>query len=125
MGVYGGAAIKAVEYIRSGDYPDPRDAWKEAIREETGSKATEGKPCPRCAFLGLCECGLVRGVRPGNYTYSRVNKRYAVDAIRMLRVSEKKLRRADVWARVAPGITEGGQMDVVFALWEDGLIVRS
>ena len=125
MGVYGGAAIRAVEYVRSGDYTDPREAWEQAIREETQSETTAGKNCPRCAFLGLCECGLIRGVRPGNYTDSRLNKRYAVDAVRMLRASEKKPRKVDIWARVAPGVTESGQMDVVFALWSEGLIVRS
>ena len=82
--------------------------------------------CPRCAFLGLCGEGLVKGIPSGPYTRSKLNKRYAVDAVLLL---SGRTALADdprqLWQLVIGGApkVENAQMDVVVALWKRGLIV--
>jgi hypothetical protein len=44
------------------------------------SPTSRKKDCPRGAFLGLCEEGLVKGIPAGKYTASKDNKAYAVRA---------------------------------------------
>jgi hypothetical protein len=46
--------------------------------------SAQKKGCPRGAFLGLCEEGLVKGIPAGNYTTSKDNKAYAVRAAELL-----------------------------------------
>lgn len=43
------------------------------------------KGCPRNAFLGLYEEGLVKGIPSGNYTRSKKNKEYAIKAVKILK----------------------------------------
>ena len=92
MGVYGESAVRAVELIRTGECPDPPAAWDRAAGETCCSKSTAAKTGPKCAFLGLCEEGLVEGVPAGNYTTSILNKQYALDAVLYLREAEEKRR---------------------------------
>jgi len=90
MGVYGESAVRAVELIRTGECPDPPAAWERAAGEVCCSASSAEKTGPRCAFLGLCEEGLVAGVPPGTYTTSILNKQYALDAVVYLREAERK-----------------------------------
>ena len=61
MGKYGDAAVQATNLIRQGGY-HPRDAWKTAVRHQFPTqKSAREKGCPRAAYLGLCEAGIVRG----------------------------------------------------------------
>ena len=128
MGVYGESAVRAVELIRTGECPDPPAAWERAAGEICCSPITAAKNCPRCAFLGLCEEGLVEGVPAGNYTTSILNKQYALDAVTFLRqvqesgTGEPVPSPADLWREVGPDIAHSGQMDVVVALWKEGYI---
>ena len=87
------------------------------------------KSCPKGAYLGLCEKGLVVGVPAGAYSAGEDNKGYAVDAIRLL-LRDPTLTAAGpgvLWTRVMNGRekTPNGQMSVVLALWSSGLISRS
>jgi len=84
------------------------------------------KGCPKGAFLGLCEEGLVRGIPRGLYTQSRKNKEYAVRAVRLLKEGQYAPKDPFVlWSRVMAGDPKNynQQMDVVLALWENGYIV--
>lgn len=93
------------------------------------SKAPEIPPtrkgCPKGAFLGICEEGLVQGIRPGQYTRSKDNKRYAVEAIKALKETPSLTGDPDALWRAVPDhpLNENGQMDVVISLWERGLII--
>ena len=79
MGQFGRAAVRAVKLITEREVESPRKAWASATAEIDYDKG-----CPKDAFLGLCEAGLVKGVPKGNYTRSRKNKEYAIKAVRIL-----------------------------------------
>ena len=122
MGNYGRAAVRAVKLIHDGTCKNPEDAWRKALNEYTHSESSRNKSCPREAFLGLCEEGIVVGIPAGKYTRSKKNKTYAIKAVEMLRKSGRKLNQSDLWTEIAPGVAPDGQMDVVLSLWEQGLI---
>jgi hypothetical protein len=123
---YGDVAVRAVDKIRSGTAASPGAAWDEAAREVfPGRIHRQKKGCPRGAFLGLCDEGLVLGVPAGTYTKSIDNKAYALRAVGLLRAAPELAaqgRRA-LWNRVeAKAGSHNSQMDVVLALHRNGLL---
>jgi hypothetical protein len=90
MNKYGEVAVSAVHSIVSGIGVDPLNAWRIAASEAFGEGTwAQRKGCPKNAFLGLCEVGLVQGIPSGSYTEksgSTKNKGYAVQAIEVLKV---------------------------------------
>jgi Family of unknown function (DUF6979) len=126
MSAYGRAAVTAVRNLRSGRYNDPGEAWSASVRKIfPASVSLQTKGCPRGAFLGLCEEGLIAGVPPGDYTRSERNKRYALQAVGLIRRQPALVDDPrGLWRRVMAGVqkAENGQMDVVAGLWEAGLI---
>ena len=70
---------------------------------------------------------LVRGIPRGRYTSSRLNKRYALDAVEVLiRTPQLSADKDSLWNAVPDHpLHENGQMDVVIALWLNGMIVGS
>ena len=123
MPKYGKAAVRALAIYRGG-VASPRDAWNDAVEKIfLGSKSSQEKGCPRDAFLGLCEEGLVCDVPHGKYTRSKDNKRYAVDAVNILRNGPCLAKDiTTLWNKVLGGQIKAhnGQMDVVVALWQNG-----
>ena len=107
----------------------PQDAWGIAVSEIfPKSETAQKKGCPRGAFLGLCEEGLLVGVLPGTYTKSRDNKQYAIDAVKTLKHQPDLADdRNALWRRIMKGVAkkENQQMDVVVALWNGGFIVKN
>jgi hypothetical protein len=83
------------------------------------------KGCPKNAFLGLCEEGLIKDVPRGSYTHSKKNKKYALDAVAILkRCPALATKPVDLWDKVTSGkVNPNQQMDVVISLWSSGLIV--
>lgn len=63
MNSYGQSAVHAVRaYAALSE--SPQDAWNRATSDIFGvNTSSQRKGCPRNAFLGLCEEGLVRGFR--------------------------------------------------------------
>jgi hypothetical protein len=90
------------------------------------SPSAREKGCPRGAFLGLCEEGLVKGIPAGRYTSSKDNKDYAVRAAALLTEGKQNWSTSSLWRAVTndPAKTHNSQMDVVLALWNNDLIVR-
>jgi hypothetical protein len=130
MGDYGKVAIKATALVAARDVDSPKAGWVRAAQEIfPGKIPSQEKACPQCAYLGLCEDGLVSGVTPGRYTKSKDNKRYAVNAVKILIRSESRIEShsdkdaQELWEEVAPGKTHNQQMDVVLSLWRNNLIV--
>lgn len=130
MNRYGEVAVKAVHSLLSGEVAQPLIAWKKAATEVFG-EGTWGqrKVCPKNAFLGLCEAGLVYGIASGKYVRSnstQKNKNYAIQAVSILRgrpdLEENKI---GLWKVVTNGndISHNSQMDVVLSLWKNNLIV--
>ncbi|SHH41964.1 DUF6979 family protein [Tepidibacter thalassicus] len=126
MSKYEKCAIKAINLIKSGKINNPRNAWERASSEIFG-KGTTGqlKGCPKSAFLGLCEEGIIKGISHGKYTKSKKNKNYAIKAIKiLLKEPYLKNNKKELWNRVIENnkISHNYQMDVVIALWNNNLI---
>jgi hypothetical protein len=139
MGGFGKAAVMAATLVKlvknSGGNLSPVDAWNREIRcKHLGlAPSTQEKPCPRDAFLGLCEDGEVIGVPSGHYINPADiakfgnNKAYALKAVELLRKDPSKANNKSALWREARGNTSKGhqeQMDVVVALWTQGFITR-
>jgi hypothetical protein len=123
---YGEAALMAARQASLGKV-GPVAAWNAAMEKlYLTSPTSQNKGCPRGAFLGLCEEGLVKGVPAGRYTASIDNKGYAVRAVALLAEGKQSWSVNELWRAVVndPEKKHNQQMDVVLALWKNGLIVR-
>ena len=121
---YGEAALIAA---RDSTGNSPAKRWQSATEEVyPTSVSAQKKICPRGAFLGLCEDGLVKGIPAGQYTISKDNKSYAVQAAMLLTERARKWSISELWRAVSPDPEKAhnSQMDVVLALLKNGLIVR-
>lgn len=123
FGKYGKAAVCAARKCQSDPALKPRAAWNDAVQE---------KSCPSCAFLGLCEEGLIVDVRKGNYTRSKDNKAYAIEAVKILQQKPELVNDLrELWLGVLDVLkldrkkSHNHQMNVVAALWHAGLIVST
>jgi hypothetical protein len=135
MGKYGQAALRAVTLLRQGQLK-AEDAWRAATAEIfADAPAARDKGCPREAFLGLCQFGLLAEVAPNrcrSVEASR-NRRYAAAAVRLLTTESELATRgkSDLWRRVLvecdadPDKNPNRQMDVVLTLWANKLIDTS
>jgi len=124
MGKYGQTALQATRLVNEGSVDSPTEAWT-VHRIFPNQEASQKKGCPKNTYLSLCEVGLVRGVVQGTYTKSKDNKRYALEAVQLLR--ENPAFASDgshLWNAIMKGANkvENSQMDVVLTLWNAGLI---
>jgi hypothetical protein len=128
MNKYAPSAINAVHLVHTTEALPP-EAWELATSALFGQgTAGQVKGCPRNAFLGLCEEGLIRGIKPGSYNNkpNSANKSYAIRAVELLK-SEPGLTKdkMKLWAAVVNGAKKhNSQMDIVIALWDSKLIVN-
>ncbi|UJR61902.1 DUF6979 family protein [Dickeya zeae] len=129
MGIYGETAVAVASAYDSSNKPDPRECWEYSITLFTDSRDSQKKPCPKSAFLGLCQDGYVKGIPKGDYLPpDSPNKRYAVVAAQwVLKDPGRKYSKAELW-RIATkdcpdaAENENRQIDVVLALKEAGLL---
>ena len=126
MSKYGHTAVRAVGLMLWEPGIVPGEAWVAAAeRVFPDSPSSREKGCPKSAFLGLCEEGVIAGVPPGAYTRSLLNKEYAVRGLQVLRRSpELAADSGELWRRATAGkeIRSNSQMEVLIALWEAGLV---
>ena len=125
MDKYKKAAVLAAGLLKNGHCSDRAAAWKRATKEIfPSSQSLQEKGCPRGAFFGLCNGGLVVDLAPGDYSKLSKNGEYAVLAIEILRKNKFLASQPDMlWKKVAGNTkTHNHQMDVVIGLWEAGLI---
>ena len=123
MNKYAKAAIIAAQSLNT---KNPIDAWQFAVLEVfPESQESRKKSCPRNAFLGLCEEGIVKNSKPGNYSNSIDNKSYAISAINILKLERNVATKNELWKLVTEGNNKkhNSQMDVVLALWNNNLIL--
>jgi hypothetical protein len=103
----------ATQQVPSGDI-DPIARWESAMEKlYPTSAAARKKGCPRGAYLGLCEEGLVKGIPAGRYTTSRDNKTYAVRAVALLTEGTQHWSTNALWRAVTNGAEKAhnSQMD--------------
>lgn len=98
--------------------------WEDFALKTGFPQSSAKKGCPKSAFLALCQKGFISGIPAGYYTSSKKNGKYAVEAARILQ-NNPALRNnpGELWYSIPdhPG-TYNQQMDVVCALWNEGLI---
>ena len=125
MGRYGKVSVKAVDLILSTNM-SPEQAWDITTSKEFGRGTNlQKKGCPKGAFLGLCEQGMIKGVPIGTYTHSLENKRYAVRAVRVLKEKPELIDDEDkLWLEVLSGkfVQPNHQLDIVISLWKNNYI---
>lgn len=126
---YKAIALKAAQLAKSQKI-SPVKAWQLCAEKEfPASKSSQVKSCPKNTFLGLCEAGRLSGIPSGKYTSSILNKGYAITASNILSKSKNtSFNPLTLWTETlkvskAEGSKQhNSQMDVVLALWENGLI---
>jgi hypothetical protein len=123
---YGNAAVNAVEYMIKQGEKTPRAAWNRAAKELFVSESSQKKGCPRATFLGLCQKGLVKSIPEEDYTTSVKNAEYGEKAVKLLKDnSELATDKMVLWKKITNGaVKHNSQMDVVIALWNEGLIEK-
>ncbi len=121
---YGEAAIQAAR-AEAAYQSHPAERWAEVIgRLYPTSETARRKAVPRMAFLSLCEAGLVKGIPAGSYGASHKERDKVLLAVSLLRAGEQKTVNG-LWAAATDGdqtTAHAGQMDVVLALWKNGMI---
>ena len=125
MGKYGQVALLAVELIKNKTAKDPQEAWEIASSQIFKKESTsQKKVCPRCAFLGLCEVGVVSGIISGKYTNSIKNKGYALRALELIKSNTILINnKKHLWKLITNNkVKHEGQLDVVIELFNAGFI---
>lgn len=127
MNKYGQAALRAMQLLDYQKMISPQDAWEVGTIEIFGKGSdSQTKGCPKSTFLGLCESGMVKGIKPGKYTQSKKNKEYAIKAVELLKhESSDSYDTIVLWKKIIGevGMSHNSQMDVVLALWNGGFII--
>jgi hypothetical protein len=121
---YGEAALVAARMETYGKAITPLERWNQAVQQlYPTSPSAQRKGGPRSAFLTLCEAGLVKGIPAGQYAAPHKNRPYATLAVALLAAGTHKTVTT-LWSEVTAGedIEHNSQMDVVLALWKNGLI---
>ncbi|WP_051263871.1 DUF6979 family protein [Tenacibaculum ovolyticum] len=123
MNKYVKTAIECVENFK--DSNCIKEIWGKHVKENFDTKSSQEKCCPKNAFLGLCEDGLVKGIPKGKYTKSIKNKEYALQAIDILKQNtQTTFLPKELWEQLELGDkNHNSQMDVVLGLWEKGYII--
>lgn len=127
MKMYGDVAVKAVELMRSGEENHPESAWDHAASSLfPNSSSLQDKGCPKGAFLGLCNEGLIIDLPASDYSRPSKNGEYAVNAVSILKSNRFLASQPDLlWKKVAGNTkASNSQMEVVASLWEAKCIRR-
>lgn len=121
---YREAAVHAVSLVTAREGDHPVTAWEKSTKKVFPSSThLRDKGCPKGAFLGLCNEGLIKGIDAGEYAKATKNGAYAVKAIAILKRNRFLVSQPDLlWKKIAPSITHNHQLEVVIGLWEAELI---
>lgn len=127
MSKYAQAAVSIVQRCQNVKSPDLKYEWGKAMLEfYPNQEPSRKKGCPKNAFLGLCESGMVVGILPGNYGVrpNSLNKKYAIEAA--LIVLGGDTDKKTIWERVSKSKkAHNSQVDIVLAINSAGLLQPS
>ena len=125
MNKYAQVAINAVLSCKEKGI-SPVNAWETEIEKifvKGSSSARKG--CPKGAFLGLCESGLIKNIPSGVYTNSIKNKEYAIKAVNLIK-NNRELSEdpKKLWDIINPdGKAHNSQMNIVCELYKAGFLM--
>lgn len=121
-------AVKAARYEQERNGSNPPESWDKAAYEVfPDSESSRKKGCPRSAFLGLCEEGLVKGIPCGEYIRGKVNKAYVIEVLPLLKATPS-ITEKELWLKACRALKVNedkkynSQMHVLKALWDEGLL---
>lgn len=124
MSKYAQAAVDTVKRNQKNQSPDMRLEWEKTMVEYfPAQEASRKKGCPKNAFLGLCEAGLIVDIPAGDYGLKQgnVNKGYAVKATAL--ASNGVTHKRELWEAVAGSNKKHNhQIDIVLALMKANLL---
>lgn len=126
-------ALDAYELAAGGTHPP--DAWVQVLKQVYAGRQLENQlkhTCPKWAFSGLCNAGVLVGVSAGSCeeAATRSSARFVLRALELVSADHALLQdKAQLKRRVfgTPG-SEGhrqpnGEVAVLLGLWEAGLVV--
>ena len=106
----------------------PLDAWNaSAAKVFKNNLSCISKGCPKSTFLSLAQLGVILGIKPGEYTQSIENKKYADSALKLLHENSSWSNNSlKLWERIMNGVEKkhNSQMDVVIGLWQAKLLTE-
>jgi len=120
MNKYAKAALMVATDCAGKTSPDIRTAWDAAI----SVLDAYDEQCPKIAFIGLCSEGMIKGIPANSYGLKREtkNKRYAVDAARLL-LAGHDMDLSSLWEKVTDEkIVHHGQISIVISLYKAELL---
>lgn len=126
MAKYNKIALDAVGRLKAG--VDPRSAWALSAADAYPDRpSARDKGCPRSTFLGLIDAGVLLGIPAAPDLSNSSNARYALEAVAALRNEPGFAERpSQLWERTSGAPKQqNGQLEVVLALWNAGLITDS
>jgi hypothetical protein len=109
MTSYGNVAIAVVNEYNESRCADLKGAWE---HQRVKLKAAK-KPCPKSAFLGLCEAGRIRGIDAGNYGAPRnsPNTQYAIVATILIFSGQHFATKKEFWQCVRTHVPDAAEND--------------
>ena len=126
MQKYGEVAVLAVQKLQDGTSIDPKEACDNAAKIIfPASPESQTKGCPKNAFIGLCNNGLVSGVSAKHENMEQnKNAIYSCKAVEQLKQNKYLTTQPELlWKKVAGNTkSSNSQMDVVIALWNAHLL---
>jgi hypothetical protein len=135
MSQYGNVAIEVVKRFlaasSNSNQLNPAFEWINVAKLLISSQSSREKGCPKDAFLGLCENGLVKGINPGQYIKFTDNKKYAIEAVNILKNNPHYLSFSSqkLWEEVMDSLKlskkkkHNQQMNIVLDLWKSNYII--
>jgi len=129
MGQYGVTAVEATKMCNGNLSLSPCDAWVTAISAVSKSLTSIGKSCPKCAYFGLCEAGVVSNIKAGVYNKKEdnINKSYVLGGYELIKKGFVKrgdpLNRDILRKEVMGDMADNQQMDVLVSLWEADCLI--
>ena len=126
MNKYAQIAINVVKRINLDNSINPKEAWEIEANNLFGEgKASAKKGCPKNAFLGLCEEGLIKGIPKGEYITrsDNLNKEYVLEAYKYLKNNNSNITPLELWRKIGMDKkSHNSQMNILCELFKLGLI---
>lgn len=130
MTIFEKAAIKAVELLNNKEN-NPKEAWVKALSQFTNSYGTRTKPCPMHAFVDLYYHNKLKLIHdiPHLRNFASQNGEYALKAVELIKNQPQLAsNKRQLWYETLialhcnTGTAHNGQMDIVIALFNAGLL---
>jgi len=128
---YEAITLKAVKILSEKQTSSFEEVWKKSGKELDLEESIWKKGCPKNAFIGVCEMGLIKGIQGIPNVELSKNGKYAVTALRLIIKNPQlytNMSGPDLWREVLKEChletskNYNQQMAVVLTLWNNNKI---